>query len=311
MALPGITAEKITVVVLAWNHFDDTRECLQSLLASEGVNPQVLVVDNGSSDGTSQKVRAEFPGVEILRSETNLGVSGGYNLGIRRAMQAGADYILIANNDIAVDPGMLLGLVQRLQADPGAGIAMPKIYHYYGDRTRVWTIGARWRSFPPTVKLMAYNAPDRPAYQVLRRIEYAPSCCYLLRRQVVERVGLFDEGYFFYFDDWDYSARVNRAGYTIWLAPGAKMWHKVSLSTQKSDKPFQWWQYMGRSAYRFYSKYCSKPQLVLFSAWFFIREAVKLKPLRSLAYLQGVFQEKSLSAGKDKGWGRDIHARQD
>jgi GT2 family glycosyltransferase len=302
MAFPKTTTEKMVVVVLAWNHFEDTRECLLSMLASTGVQPQVIVVDNGSTDGTSQKIQAEFPTVRLVRSEKNLGVSGGYNLGLRQALQEDADTILIANNDIAVDPGMLSALADCLQANPQAGIAMPKIYHYYGDRTRVWTIGARWRSFPPTVKLMAYNAPDRPAYQTLRQIDYAPSCCYLLRRAVVERVGLFDEGYFFYFDDWDYSARVNQAGFTIWLAPDAKMWHKVSLSTQKSDKPFEWWQYMGRSAYRFYSKYCSKLQLVLFSAWFFIREILKLKPLRSIAYLKGVFQEASLTRDHQKGY---------
>ena len=292
--------EKIFVVILAWNHYEDTQECLRSFLDSEGVNLEIILVDNGSTDGTGDKIKSEFPAVSIVRSEKNLGVSGGYNLGIQHAVQSGAEYVLIANNDISVHPRMVLNLVTTLLGDSRIGIAMPKIYHYYGDRTRVWTIGGRWRKFPPTVKLMAYNAPDRPAYQVLRRIDYAPSCCYLLRREVVAQVGLFDEGYFFYFDDWDYSARVYQAGYSIWLVPDAKMWHKVSLSTQKSDKPFQWWQYMGRSAYRFYSKYCTKLQLILFSAWFFIREALKLKPWRSIAYLTGVFQEARLSRGREK-----------
>ncbi len=136
---------------------------------------------------------------------------------------------------------------------------------------------------------------DQPRFKSFQRIEYAPSCCYLLRRELVETVGLFDESYFFYFDDWDYSARVNRAGYSIWFVPDAIMWHKVSLSTQKSDKPFQWWQYMGRSAFRFYSKYYSKLQLVAFAGWFFIREIIKLKPTHSIGFVCGVFQEAFLT----------------
>ncbi len=293
--------EKIHIIVLAWNHFEDTRECLQSMMTSEGVFLDITVVDNGSTDGTYEKVQSEFPLVNIVRSEKNLGVSGGYNLGIKHAIQAGANYILIANNDIKIDSCMVQHLYQFISQHDHVGIAMPKIYHYYGDRTRIWTIGARWRKFPPTVKMLAYNAKDSEQYKTARQIDYAPSCCYLLRREVVDKVGLFDEGYFFYFDDWDFSARIKRAGFSIWFVPDALMWHKVSLSTQKSDKPFQWWQFMGRSAFRFYSKYCSNFQLVVFSVWFFIRETIKLKPNHSVGFLKGVFQEAALAKLQEKG----------
>jgi GT2 family glycosyltransferase len=291
--------ESIYVVVLAWNHFEDTRECLQSILASEEVKLKVIVVDNGSTDGTKERLGCEFPQVHIICSARNLGVSGGYNLGIEQAMRSGADYILIANNDISVHPCMVPNLYTQMSQKPSMGIAMPKIFHYYGDRNRIWAIGGYWRPFPPTVKMLAYNAPDKAEYQIARPIDYAPSCCYLIRRSVVEKIGLFDARYFFYFDDWDYSARVTRAGFSIWFIPDAVMWHKVSLSTQKGDRPFFWWQNMGRSAFRFYTKYCTKAQLVSFSGWFFIREILKLKPRRSVAFLSGIIHEAHLAMAKE------------
>ena len=283
---------KVFAVILAFNHIEDTRECLQSFIsATQGINIELLLVDNGSSDFTQEIVQKEFPQVNVLRSDKNLGVAGGYNLGIVYSHKMGADFILIANNDISIDREMIKQLVSFMEGMPSAGIAMPKIFHYYGDRSRLWTIGAYWRKFPPSVKMMEYNRLDIGKYKEPVHIEYAPSCCYLIRGKVVDQIGGFDPEYFFYFDDWDYCVRVRNCGYTIWMVPTAQMWHKVSVSTQKSDRPFTWWKYMGQSAFRFYTKYHTKLEFILFIIWFFIREIIKIKPLRSLGFISGVWNE--------------------
>lgn len=280
----------VYVIILAWNHKEDTHEVLSSILKDEYANKKIVVVDNASSDGTTEMIQNEFKDVNVIRSEKNLGVSGGYNLGIDYAISNNADFILVANNDISTDKGMISQLVLALEKDPLAGIAMPRIYHYYGDRTHLWCTGAHWRKFPPTVKMTNYNRPDWEMGSVPIPIDFAPSCVLLLRKQMIEEIGEFDTTYFFYFDDWDFSKRSTQAGYRILFVPEAKMWHKVSKSTQNSEKPAQWWHRMGFSAALYYSKYHSTYERFTFFLWFIIREVLKGKPNRSIGFLKGFLE---------------------
>lgn len=291
MGMNKLSDPLVYAIVLAWNHKEMTIECIESLLASRYLNMRLVVVDNGSTDGTSDVLSERFSEIEILRSSTNLGIAGGYNMGLKHAFNNGAEYILIANNDIIVDQMMLSNLVKALESIPGSGIAMPKIYHYFGDQTRLWCTGAYWRRFPPSVKMMGVNAKDSGRFSKFREIEYAPSCCLLIRREVLEIVGYFDTGYFFYYDDWDFSVRTRKAGFSIWFIPNAKMWHKVSMSTQKSEKPDQWWYILGRSTLRYYLRHSTPKALGLYLTWFVVREFVKLKPRRVLPFLTGVGHE--------------------
>lgn len=286
----------VYVVVLAWNHKDDTRECLESFLRSDYGNARFVVVDNASSDGTVDMLRQDFPQVEVLEAATNLGIAGGYNLGLAHGLAHGAAYVLVCNNDLLIDVAMLSRLVEALSADPRRGMAMPKIYHYYGDRTRLWCPGAYWRRFPPAVKMIA-DVPDGPAYARLHPIEFAPSCCLLISRAALEKAGQFDTGYFFYFDDWDYSMRLRRAGFSIYFVPEARLWHKVSVSTQKSDKPSRWWRIMGQSTVRYYRRYTNLATLLTFAGWFAVRETITGKVGRVLPFLGGVAQ--ALRAGRE------------
>ena len=284
------TDELVFAIVLAWNHVEDTVECLGSMIKSNFDPIRYLLVDNASTDSTVETVRNEFPNVEIIQSDKNLGISGGYNLGMQYALEHGASYVLVANNDIEIDPDMIQNLVSEMNKDHQIGIGMPKIYHYYGDRNRLWCTGARWRKFIPTVKMTGVNAKDNENFTHPRDIEYAPSCCLLLRRELVESIGNFDTNYFFYNDDWDYSARARKSGFKIRFTPDAHMWHKVSVSTQKSDKPAIWWNYFGRSTVRFYQMHASQWQLEIYIAWFIVRESIKGNFHRIKPFLSGVNQ---------------------
>ena len=292
-----MSAPLVYAIILAWNQKQDTVECLESVLKMDYPNFRVIVVDNGSTDGTPDLLRAAYPDVELIISSENVGIARGYNLGIEHALEQAADYVLIMNNDITVDRQMLDELVKMGESRPDVGMLMPKIYHY-GSQTQLWCVGARWRTFPPGVKLIGFNEEDGPLYQRLREIEYAPSCCLLLRRETLEKVGLFDPEYFFYNDDWDLSARIRKGGYKILFVPQAKLWHKVSISTQKSDKPAQWWHIMGQSTVRFYLKHSSSLVLAINVVWFVIRETVKGKFGRVGPYLAGIWQ------GLSVHWGR-------
>jgi GT2 family glycosyltransferase len=278
----------VFAVILAWNQLKETLECLGSLLPSSYPNMRIVVVDNGSTDGTSDALAREFPNVKRLRTDVNIGLERGYNMGFEYALKNDADYILAMNNDTIVDIRMVENLIQGIQNHPKAGIVSPKIYHYFGDRSRLWCAGARWAAFPPRIKLIGANAADSPKYQKDFTLPYVTSCCILISREALQKTGLLDPSYFFYYNDWDMSARFWAAGYEIWFIANAHLWHKVSMSTQKAEKPDRWWYVMGRSGVRFYLQYKSAWMLMVYSTYFVIREIFKLKFKRIFPYLFGV-----------------------
>ncbi len=293
-----MTEPLIYAVVLAWNQKQHTLESLASVLDMTYPNLRVVLADNGSTDGTSQDVQARFPEVEIVRVEQNVGIAGGYNLGIHHALAQSAEYVLILNNDIQVAPDMLGELLRAARDYPRAGLLMPKIYHYYGDQSRIWCAGARWRKFPPGVKLIGSDAPDSLDWEVVRAIDFAPSCALLIPRPVLEKVGGFDPQYYFYQSDWDFSARVRESGHLILFIPSARMWHKVSISTQKSDRPARYWFTMGSGSVAFYLQHASRAVLIGHSVWFVLREAIKLKWARIGPFLAGL----SYGLARRRGW---------
>lgn len=247
-AVPAVYA-----IILTFNHYDDTRECLESLQKTDYENLSIVVVDNGSSDGTPDKIRADFPDVQVIETGRNLGVPWGYDVGFSYALRAGAEYVLMLNNDTVVDPQMLRHLVDAAQADPNAGILMPKVL-YYDDPEVIWAAGGRHRTFPPAHVIVGQDRPsaafDKPFY-----LEYALSCGLLIHRRAFERAGLFDPGYFFFFDDWDFSQRVRAHGLQIVFVPEARMWHKVSKSTRGTGKEALFWKVWGESSTRFYRRH--------------------------------------------------------
>lgn len=274
---------KVASVILAYNNYSDTEECLRSVLASDYPALTVWLVDNGSEDGTAQKVVEAFPTVRLVQTGRNLGVAGGFNAGIVPALRAGADYVFILNNDTVVEPNLIHVLVREAQLHPEAGILMPKIL-YYDARNRIWSVGARYRRFPPAIVMIGLDQPDGPAYATPRILEYAPTCGLLIPREVFVRVGLLDDGYFFFYDDWDYSLRVRRAGYTIRYVPEARLYHKVSRTIQQGGRSPFFWRTWGRSGARFYRRHSQLPFLsaLIHLGYLVVREGLRngIAPMR-------------------------------
>ena len=245
-----VTEPLVYAVILAHNNYQDTEECLRSVLLSAYPRYQVLLVDNGSSDGTADRVKEAFPEVQVLITGQNLSVPAGYNVGFEHALQAGADYVLMLNNDTVIDQPMIEDLVTIAEVDSELGILMPKVL-YYGSDTETWSIGGRYRTFPPSILM---TEKDKRLAEVPRLIEYAPSCGLLIHRRAFELAGLFDAGYFFWYDDWDFSERVRAHGLSIRYTPEARMWHKVSRTTRGPSSPFFWRTY-GASVVRYYRRH--------------------------------------------------------
>ncbi len=242
----------VYVVTVNWNNAPDTLACLESLSHLTYPNYRLLEVENGSTDNSPERITEAFPQVEQLRIPENLGFAGGFNAGIRHALKNGAEFVFIVNNDTLAAPGLLEPLVEAASA-PDVGAVAPLIF-YADEPERVWSAGAgrsRW-----TLELTENHGRtmrfDSSAPPIAR--EFLSGCALLLKKEVLEKAGLLDEGFFLYYEDSDYSLRLRQAGYRLLLVPQAKLWHKVSRSSLGSDSPGErYW--MARSSVRFFRKH--------------------------------------------------------
>ena len=251
----GENVKSVWVIVLNWNNWKLTNECLASLQRLDYDDFRVLVLDNGSTDGSAGRIRERFPEVEIIELGANLGFAQGNNAGIRVALDRRADYVWLLNNDTTVDPRALRAMVERAEADPKIGAVGSAIY-YATERERLWAWGGGYVNFllgQPQTFL-------RPVAD--ERIQYLAGASMLLRRSALESVGLLDEGFFLYWEDAEYCFRIRRAGWRLAVAGDSKVWHEVSATAGKkgvrSDAT------LSRSAVRFFRRNSPVP---LISIW--------------------------------------------
>ena len=243
-------AKSVWAVVLAYNNIEDTIECIESVQKTTYANLEIILVDNGSTDETVSIIRAKFPNVHLIENGENLWVPAGYNVGFKYALENQADYILLLNNDTTIPENMVESLLLHAENDPHVGIVMPKVA-YYDNPDDTWASGARYRKFPPAVIMQTGN--DRVQEQA-GFLEYAPSCGLLITRDAFTKAGLFDPGYLFLNDDWDFCERVRTHGLKIKYAPEIKMLHKVSRTTKGPQSPL-FWRVFGESNVRYYRRH--------------------------------------------------------
>jgi GT2 family glycosyltransferase len=283
---PGEPLPLVYIVVLAWNNYEDTAECLESLRQLTYPHYHVVLVDNGSTDGTPQRVRATFPEVIVLENGRNLGVPAGYNVGFRYALEHEADHVLMLNNDTTVAPTILEYLVSATE-EPDAGILAPVVFHYH-DPCKVWSAGARYRWFPPAIVMENRLSKPTNGYH---KLNYAIACGLLITRRAFEQVGLLDETYRFMWEDHDFSRRVRRYGLHILQVPEAKMWHKISRTTRPGTAAF--WEAHGESGAIFYRRHyqLSYIAMAVHLGYFALREFVFKRRWRFIKpFLRGLYK---------------------
>ena len=224
---------KVSIIILNWNSYEVTRDCLASLEKIDFANREVVLVDNGSHDGSADRLEKEFPWARLIRNERNLGFTGGNNVGMRDALQRGPDYLLLLNNDTVVAPNFLTELVRVAESDPQIGLVNPKIY-YFDPPDRIWYAGGvrkPWRVFPIHLGL---RQRDDGRYNLTREVSFITGCALLIKAAVVRRIGLLDDLYFLSFEDADWSMRASRAGFKQFFVPASVIWHKDSYDTNKN-----------------------------------------------------------------------------
>lgn len=223
----------LAVIVLSWNGVQLTRETLDSLRACRvppGWRAHVLVVDNASTDGSPEAVAAEYPWAELLALRENRRFAGGNNAGIERALEQGAHAVMLLNNDVQADPGLVEKLLAALEESPGPAAAAPLIYHA-APTDLVWYAGGRCVPALAHSSHRGLRTRDRGQYRSIEATGYLTGCCLVATAEAWRKVGLLDERYFIYAEDADWSLRARAAGVRLLFVPTARLWHQVSASS--------------------------------------------------------------------------------
>ena len=227
---------KVSIILLNWNNFGDTKKCLESLRRIDYPNYRIIVVENGSEDDSLQQLERES-GIELIRNQENLGFAGGNNSGIKFAMKEKFDYILLLNNDTEVDGQFLSFLVAEMQSNARTGIAGSKIY-YWGSQRKIWSAGGGISRFLKRTFQYGENQIDQGQVDQRREVDFVSGCAMLIRREVVEKVGVLDPVYFMYYEDVDYCQRARQAGFNVVYVPQSVIWHKVSATSNRSFRDY-------------------------------------------------------------------------
>jgi len=221
------------IVVLNWNSREMTEQCLQSLLAMEKSSFQILVVDNGSRDGSVEYLRNRFPQIQVIANGRNLGFAAGCNVGIRQGLAEDADYVLLVNNDTIIDPNLLSELLAEARRNPKAGILSPKIY-YYDPNDAIWWVGGTYNCWTGLARHIDLRKTDTGKYDTPRDLDWATGCVMLLRGEALRTAGMFDEQFFGNGEDLDLSLRMRQLGYVVRYVPTAKVWHREGIDYKKN-----------------------------------------------------------------------------
>ena len=222
---------KVAIILLNWNGKADTIECMESLGKVTYPNYEIWIVDNDSSDGSVELFRQRYPGVGLIVNDKNLGFAGGNNVGIRRAMEDGAEMLLLLNNDTVVYPDFLDRMVQVAEGDEHVGIVGPKIC-FYSAPDKIWSAGGTINMFTGAIGNFGEGLPqDR--FSGVKRVDYVSGCALLIKSSVIRQIGLMDEDYFLYFEETDWNVRAHEKGYISVVNYDACILHKSGMAVNK------------------------------------------------------------------------------
>jgi GT2 family glycosyltransferase len=293
--------KKVFVIILNWNGWKDTIECLKTVKQLSVVSYQlsVVVVDNGSTDGSAEEIksfallgkdhlRGGFQGkvqnfnLRLIENRSNFGFAEGNNVGIRYALEKDADYIMLLNNDTLVEKNLLNELIKVMERDKKIGVVGPKIYFAPGfefhkekyksqERGRViWYAGGiiDWQNI--LASHWGVDEVDKGQHDTMKETDYVSGCAMMVKKEVFKKIGLFNPIYFLYWEDLDFCVRAKREGFKLLFVPKAVLWHKNAQLAGGAGSSLQGY-YITRNRLLFAQKYASlRAKLALF------RESLKL-----------------------------------
>jgi len=220
---------KVAIVILNWNGRELTLRCLKTVTKLTYDPVQVLVVDNGSEDGSIDAIQAAFPQVSVLALKENLGYALGNNAGLKWALPRNPDWILFLNNDTEVAPDLLTQLIEGTRTFPNGVIFGPKIY-YADFKQAIWYAGGDVNLLFGRLRHRGIREQDSGQYDEPCRTDFVSGCCMLIRADAAQTLGGFDPAYAMYVEDADLCYRARERYGNCYYLPDGKVWHAVSSS---------------------------------------------------------------------------------
>lgn len=250
-----------------------TAACIESLLAQDYPDLTILLVDNASFDGSGARLRDRYPQLRYLNTGGNFGYTGGNNRGMRYAVEHGAPYVLVLNNDTVLERECVSQLMRSVPETRQLGALSPKIL-YYDDPTRIWFAGGDHVPAKAIGRHRRELERDDPRESArLEEMTFATGCCFLMPADVVRATGGFREDFFIYCEDVELSLRLHRAGYRLYYQRAARMFHREPPRRQLAS-PFATTQ-RDRNRRRLVRAHYSLPQRILFALWFYPTRLVR------------------------------------
>mgnify|MGYP000082197869 FL=1 len=240
-------SKKLAIILVNWNSYALTDDTLQSLYQTSYQDYDIICVDNASTDDSLSQLKTNHANIIILTCDQNTGFTGGNNKGMQYALEHGYAYTLLLNNDVAVESDFLEPLVQALDANENLGAVQPLIYFHH-DRTLIWNAGSRYNKWLGVAKTIGYNKKDAQhtyryqnqgdtkATQPIQNIAWITGCAFMVKTDVLKKVGLLYEPFFIYYEDVDLSFRIKNAGYDLGYTPASVIYHIAGMSHKSSKK---------------------------------------------------------------------------
>jgi GT2 family glycosyltransferase len=240
-------SKKLAIILVNWNSYQLTNDTLQSLYQTSYQDYDIICVDNASTDYSLSQLKTNHAGIIILTCDQNTGFTGGNNKGMQYALAHGYEYTLLLNNDVAVESDFLEPLLQALDANENLGAVQPLIYFHH-DRTLIWNAGSRYNKWLGVTKTIGYNKKDKDqkeryqnqgdtkATQPIQNIAWITGCAFMVKNEVLKKVGLLYEAFFIYYEDVDLSFRIKNAGYDLGYTPASVIYHIAGMSHKSSKK---------------------------------------------------------------------------
>jgi len=255
---------RVAAVVVNYNGREITLQAIASLRRMDYPDFDVVVLDNASTDGSSEALAQAYPDLRQIRLEVNRGSASGYAAGFRWAFANGYDYVLLLNNDVEVEPDLLNELVRVAESDPKIGCVGPKCY-FHGDRQRLWSAGGILRFRESITRERGYGEIDRGQYDRDEEVDYINGCAILIRRAAAEAAGMWDDLFYICVDDADFCTRAKRRGFRCVFAHRAVLYHRVAFTTggYSPGRNFQF----GRSGAIYVRRYANPWQWLTYLAF--------------------------------------------
>ena len=227
--------ERVAIILVNWNSFKLTNDCILSLKKIDYKYSDIILVDNGSADGSGEQLKKDHPEIVFIKSIVNTGFTGGNNLGLQYSLDNGYTYSLLLNNDTLTEPDFLTQLVEYMNEHPDTGAIQPRIFFNH-NRTLLWNAGSYYSRFWGYTYTEGYNRVSNTDDEKIKEVDWITGCAFLTRNSILEKIGLLKEKYFIYYEDVDLSFRIKNEGYKLIYYPESVIYHIAGMANKNAVK---------------------------------------------------------------------------